>query len=113
MHRHKQDHETNNGRKMDHIDYVVIKTGGKSVRSESKILTKNSSVIQKRVKEAETFRNSRENETGPGVDICSEWLYGKNKDELELEFPNLKYRDVKKSIKFLGSIDSKDELSSK
>lgn len=111
--RHKSEAEVHGDRKLDHIEYVIIKTDGKSVRSSSGILTKNSSMIKKRVKDAEKLRNSPKNGDIPGMDICSEWLYGRNKDELELDFPNLKYKDVKKAIQLLDGISSEDEFSSK
>ena len=105
--------ENSKERTKERIDYVIIKPDGRPVRSESGILMKHSSVIKKRVKEAETFRNSSKREDAPGMDFCSEWLYGRNKDELELEYPTLKHKDVKMAMKYLNSLDCKDDLSSK
>lgn len=104
--------EKKKDRKQDTIEFVVIKTEGKSIRTESGILSKNSSAIKKRIREAEENQNCHGNETN-GDDLCTQWLYGVKGKDLELHYPGLRYKDVKMAIDFLSTLEEKREMSSK
>lgn len=95
------------------VEYISIITQGKSVRAESDLLAKHSSVVKKRLKEEEKSRQLTSHEEMSGTDICAEWLLAGMDNELKLEFPGLVYKDVKKAVAYLIKMDSGTEISSK
>lgn len=97
----------------DAVEYITIITQGKSVRAESDLLAKHSSVVKERLKEEEKSRQLTSHEEMSGTDICAEWLFAGMGNELKLEFPGLVYKDVKKAIAYLIKMNSDTEISSK